>query len=243
MPFQKIITEKLSSSETLQIEKLILRGILRPGDRLPPERELAERFGVSRPSLREAIANLDEKGLLISKANSGIFVADVLGNAFSPALIELFSCHEESVDDYITFRRDLEGLAAERTAKYGSSTDLQVIQTIFDKMEAAHQKRDPTDEARLDADFHLSIIETSHNVIMLHMMRSMYELLRNGVFYNRQKMFQQRTTRFELLTQHELINRAIQKRDPAAARQAVEAHLDYVARSQKTSETQTKTKK
>ena len=113
MPFQKIITEKLSSSVTLQIEKLILRGILRPGDRLPPERELAERFGVSRPSLREAIANLDEKGLLISKANSGVFVADVLGNAFSPALIELFSCQEDSVDDYITFRRDLEGLAAE----------------------------------------------------------------------------------------------------------------------------------
>ena len=107
------------------------------------------------------------------------------------------------------------------------------IQKIFDKMETAHQKRDPTDEARLDADFHLSIIESSHNVIMLHMMRSMYELLRNGVFYNRQKMFQQRTTRFELLTQHEVINSAIQKRDPTAARQAVEAHLDYVARSQK----------
>ena len=86
MPFQKIITEKLSSSVTLQIEKLILRGILRPGDRLPSERELAERFGVSRPSLREAIANLDKKGLLVSKANAGIFVADVLGNAFSPAL-------------------------------------------------------------------------------------------------------------------------------------------------------------
>ena len=110
MPFQKIITEKLSSSVTLQIEKLILRGILRPGDRLPSERELAERFGVSRPSLREAIANLDTRGLLVSKANAGIFVADVLGNAFSPALIELFSSHEESVDDYITFRRDLEGL-------------------------------------------------------------------------------------------------------------------------------------
>ena len=105
MPFQKIITEKLSSSVTVQIEKLILRGILRPGDRLPAERELAERFGVSRPSLREAIANLDTRGLLVSKANAGIFVADVLGNAFSPALIELFSSHEESVDDYITFQK------------------------------------------------------------------------------------------------------------------------------------------
>ena len=140
---------------TIQIEKLILQGILRPGDRLPSERDLAERFGVSRPSLREAINSLDKKGLIVSKANAGIFVADVLGNAFSQALIELFSSHEESIDDYITFRRDLEGLAAERTAKHCSSTDLQVIQTIFDKMEAAHQKRDPTDEARLDANFHL----------------------------------------------------------------------------------------
>ena len=110
---------------------------------------------------------MDTRGLLVSKANAGIFVADVLGNAISPALIELFSSHEESVDDYITFRRDLEGLAAERTAKYGSSTDLQVIQTIFDKMEAAHQKRDPTDEARLDADFHLSIIAVSYTHLTL----------------------------------------------------------------------------
>jgi GntR family transcriptional repressor for pyruvate dehydrogenase complex len=51
-------------------------------------------------------------------------------------------------------------------------------------------------------EFHLSIIEASHNVIMLHMMRSMYQLLQEGVFYNRQVMFKQRTTRDMLLGQH-----------------------------------------
>jgi GntR family transcriptional repressor for pyruvate dehydrogenase complex len=122
----------------------------------------------------------------------------------------------------------MEGLAAERAAKFGSDTDLKVIQTIFDKMEIAHKRRDPSDEARLDADFHLSIIEASHNVIMLHMMRSMYELLREGVFYNRQMMFKQRATRDGLLDQHRAINTAIQARDPAAARAAVEYHLTYV---------------
>ena len=74
-----------------------------------------------------------------------------------------------------------------------------MIQAIFDKMLAAHSKRDPADEALLDADFHLSIIEASHNVIMLHMMRSMYDLLRQGVFYNRQLMFRQRSIRDNLL--------------------------------------------
>ena len=85
MPFRKIEQEKLSQSVTRQIEALILQGILRPGERLPAERELSERLGVSRPSLREAVADLQEAGLLVSRAGSGIFVAEVLGSAFSPA--------------------------------------------------------------------------------------------------------------------------------------------------------------
>lgn len=231
MPFLKIDAEKLSQSVVQQIELLILRGILRPGERLPSERELSERMGVSRPSLREAVADLQSRGLLISRPNSGIFVADVLGSAFSPALIGLFSGHEEAVFDYLDFRRDMEGLAAERAARLGSDTDLAVIAAIFAKMEAAHSKRDPADEAELDANFHMAIIEASHNVVMLHMMRSMYDLLRQGVFYNRQVMFKNRLTRDHLLDQHRSINTAIQARNPSAAREAVAAHLGFVEAS------------
>ena len=122
----------------------------------------------------------------------------------------------------------MEGLAAERAARLGSDTDLGVIQAVFDKMEAAHQKRNADDEAQLDAQFHMAITEASHNVVMLHMMRSMYDLLRGGVFYNREVMFKQRTTRTALLDQHRAINDALQARDPAAAQAAVEAHLTYV---------------
>ncbi|WP_300546835.1 FCD domain-containing protein [Roseovarius sp.] len=231
MPFQKVTPEKLSTAVTRQIEKLILRGILRPGERLPAERDLAEKLGVSRPSLREAVAELQDKGLLTTRAGAGIYVADVLGSAFSDALIRLFADHDEAVFDYIGFRRDLEGLAACRAARLASDTDLQVIQTVMDKMECAHKKTNPTDEARLDAEFHMAIIEASHNVVMLHMMRSMFQLLREGVFYNRQIMFKQRTTRGALLDQHHAINTAIQARNPDAARAAVIAHLDYVEKS------------
>jgi GntR family transcriptional repressor for pyruvate dehydrogenase complex len=228
MPFLKVTPEKLSNSVVRQIEQLILRGILRPGERLPSERELADKLGVSRPSLRDAIADLADRGLLVSRAGSGIFVAEVLGSAFSPALTQLFSTHDEAVFDYISFRRDMEGLAAERAAVFGSETDLKLIDTIFGKMELAHQKRDPSDEAQLDAEFHMAIIEASHNVIMLHMLRSMFELLRQGVFYNRQVMFKNRMTRDQLLDQHRAINAAIQARDPAAAREAIGAHMAYV---------------
>ena len=231
MPFQKVHAEKLSQSVVRQIELLILRGILRPGERLPAERELSERLGVSRPSLRDALADLQERGLLVTRPGAGVFIADVLGSAFSPALIDLFAAHEEAVFDYIAFRRDLEALAAERAARLGTESDLKVIATIFAKMEAAHQKRDPSDEAQLDAEFHMAIIEASHNVVMLHMMRSMFDLLRQGVFYNRQIMFKNRMTRENLLDQHRSIHQAIQSRDEAAARAAVSSHLDYVEQS------------
>lgn len=228
MPFQKIQAEKLSQSVVQQIELLILRGILRPGERLPSERELAERLGVSRPSLREAVADLQERGLLDSRAGAGIFVSEALGGAFPEALVRLFAAHDEAVFDYISFRRDLEGLAAERAARVASDTDLRVVGEILKKMETAHKKRNPADEAQLDAEFHMAIIEASHNVVMVHMMRAMFSLLREGVFYNRQVMFKQRTTRDMLLDQHRAINDALQARDAAAARMAVETHLDYV---------------
>ncbi|MBV49733.1 MAG: FCD domain-containing protein [Sulfitobacter sp.] len=228
MPFRPISSEKLSHAVVRQVEELILRGILRPGERLPAERELAERLAVSRPSLRDAIAQLQASGLLASRPGAGVYVADVLGGAFSPALIDLFGRHDEAVFDYLSFRRDMEGLAAERATRLGSDTDLLVIKTVFSKMEAAHQKRNPDEEAQLDAQFHMAIVEASHNVVMLHMMRSMYDLLRGGVFYNRQVMFKQRTTRSALLDQHRSINDALQSRDPEAARTAVEAHLTYV---------------
>jgi GntR family transcriptional repressor for pyruvate dehydrogenase complex len=228
MPFRPIQSEKLAAAVVRQIELLILRGILRPGERLPPERELAERLNVSRPSLRDAIGTLQEEGLLTTRAGAGVYVADVLGSAFSPALIQLFARHDTAVFDYLSFRRDMEGLAAARAARHASDTDLAVIQRIFDRMVAAHEKRVPENEAELDAQFHMAIIEASHNVVMLHMMRSMFDLLREGVFYNRQVMFRQRTTRSALLDQHRAINAGLQARDAEAAQAAVEAHLDFV---------------
>lgn len=233
MPFCKVHSEKLSTSVLRQIELLILRGILHPGERLPAERELAERFGVSRPSLREAISELETRNLLVSKPGSGLYVAEVLGSAFSEPLIALFSSHDEALIDYLSFRRDLEGLAATRAAHMASQTDLALIDLLFQKMVIANEQQDTEAGATLDAEFHMAIIEASHNVIMLHMMRSMFEMLQMGVFYNRQVMFQQRTTRTNLLNQHRAINDALQARDPDRARKAIEGHLDFIETAMK----------
>ena len=227
MPFEKVQSEKLSAAVVRQIELLILRGILGPGERLPPERELAERMGVSRPSLREALAELQERGLLVTRPGAGVYVAEVLGSAFSPALVRLFSSHDEALYDAISFRRDMEGLAAERAARLGSDTDLAVIDTAFGALQVAR----PGDEAARDAEFHMAILEASHNAILIHMMRAMYDLIATGVFFNRQVIFARNTSRDDLLDQHRAINSAIQARDGARARAAVEAHMDYITQA------------
>jgi GntR family transcriptional repressor for pyruvate dehydrogenase complex len=110
----------------------------------------------------------------------------------------------------------------------GSETDHKVIQTIMDQMTAAHAAQDPEREATLDAEFHMAIIEASHNVFLLHMVRSMFDMLKKGVFYNRQVMFNQPTTRTALLNQHHAICTAIQTRDGNAARAAVNTHMAYI---------------
>ena len=228
MPFQKVQSPKIAERVTDQIEHLILNGILRPGQRLPSERELAERFGVSRPSVREAVAAMEEDGLLVSRANSGIFVADALNSLFSESLTKLFSKHERAIFDYIDFRRDIECVAADYVIKHGSPSDFEVVNQAFLRMEAAHSAGKRADEAQLDAEFHFSIIEAGHNVVMLHMMRAMYEMLANGVLFNRKAMFAQKTSRAELLDAHRRINDAIQARESEEAQRAIRDHLNFI---------------
>ncbi|MEM7545786.1 MAG: FCD domain-containing protein [Pseudomonadota bacterium] len=228
MPFSPIQPEKVSTAVCRQIEMLILQGVLRPEERLPAERDLATQLEVSRPTVREALADLESRGLITVRPGGGAFVAAILGNAFAPPLIELFATQEVALFDYIEFRRDLEAVAAARAAERATETDRASIRSIFERMVNAHQRRNPAEESSIDADFHMAIVEAAHNVVMLHMARSLYELLRRGVFYNRNVTYGEQESRDRLLEQHRAIHDAVIAADPDAARSAVEAHMDFV---------------
>ena len=88
MQFETINPPKVSDAIVSQIEQLILDGVLKPGERLPPERELAHQLNVSRPSLREAITTLKSRGLLQSRRGGGNFVVDVVAPVLTDPLIE-----------------------------------------------------------------------------------------------------------------------------------------------------------
>ncbi len=94
--FSRISHSRTSDEVVRQIELLLLEGILRDGDRLPGERELSRRFDVSRPILREALKELENRGLLVSQHGGGTYVADIIGQVFSRPVVELIARHQRA---------------------------------------------------------------------------------------------------------------------------------------------------
>lgn len=211
-----------------QIEILILEGILRVGDRLPAERDLARQFDVSRPILREALKELEERGLLVTRHGGGTYVADVIGQVFTRPIMELIARHQKATRDYLEYRREVEAVAAEFAALRATDADKALLARMLAAMKVAHQKDDFAEEAAIDVEFHNAIGECAHNIILLHTLRSCYRLLTEGVFYNRAMIYNFTGARQKLLAQHVAIGEAVIAGDAVAAREAVQAHIDYV---------------
>ncbi|UJW76184.1 FadR/GntR family transcriptional regulator [Rhizobium sp. SL42] len=211
-----------------QLELLILDGVLRDGDRLPGERDLAQSLDVSRPILREALKELEARGLLVSHHGGGTFVADIIGQVFSKPITDLISRHARATRDYLEYRRELEGLTAELAAKRATEADKALLSRIIDDMRRAHAIGQPEGELAADVEFHNAIGEAAHNVILLHTMRACYRLLSEGIFFNRQAVFSLANAREQLLEQHIAIHDAILAGDAVMAKKAAQAHIDFV---------------
>lgn len=209
----------------------MLEGILRVGDRLPGERELAKQFNVSRPILREALKVLEGRGLLNTHHGGGTFVADVIGQVFTRPVMELIARHQKATLDYLEYRREVEAVTVEFAARRATEADKALLTRIITAMKAAHQKDDFEEEATIDVEFHSAIGECAHNIILLHTLRSCYRLLAEGVFYNRAMVYTLPGARDKLLAQHVAIYDAVMAGNPDAARRAAQAHIDFVSRA------------
>ena len=115
--FRKIDHGSTADEAVRQIEFLLLDGVLSSGDRLPAERELADQLSISRPVLRDALKELESRGLIESRHGGGTFVADLIGQVFSKPVAELVARHERSTRDYLEYRRELESFASALAAK------------------------------------------------------------------------------------------------------------------------------
>lgn len=235
--FRSVEQQKAAMLVVRQIEELILTGVYRPGDRLPAERALEKKLDVSRPTLREAIRNLEERGLVIIRQGDGTRIADVTGSMFGEPIIELFRANSRATRDYLEFRREIEAIAAGYAARRATPADREIILHFFNRLEDAHEARktkavngrdETAREAENDIGFHAAIGEASHNIVLIHTLRSCYQLLRNDVFCNRNLLYNLAGRRELLLEQHRAICEAVLSGNVKAAEQAAADHIQYV---------------
>jgi GntR family transcriptional repressor for pyruvate dehydrogenase complex len=228
MAYQPVRQPRLADVITERLEALILEGSLKPGQRLPPERELAERFGVSRPSLREAIQKLAARGLLSSRQGGGTYITEELDHGYSDPLLEMLSRHDEFHLDLLEFRDAMEGISAYYAALRSTPADKAMLRKRYEELEACFAGRDPALEAKADAAFHLAIAEAAHNVLLLHTIRNIFHLLEKSIVDNLAHLFEKPDSRPRLMEQHRALLDAILEGRPEDARSHIHDHLVFV---------------
>lgn len=219
---------RAAEAVALHIETLILEGSLHPGEGLLPERDLAQRLNVSRPTLRDGLKLLQDRGLLVGEKGRGTRVAALGRAAITDPLLALLAQRPEVEDDYLDFRDVVESHAAALAAVRATDPDRDRIRAALDGIEAAHAAADPAAEAQADAVLHQAIYEASHNLVLLQIMRALGGNLRSNVAANRARLFTLPKVRDTLRDQHRAIGAAILGGDADAARAAAHGHLTYI---------------
>lgn len=211
-----------------QLREMIHRGELRPGDRLPPERDLAKLLGVSRPTLRDGIRSLAAVGVLQARRGAGTFVVKAEG---SPALDSnplrlMASLHGFTPDEMFEARISLEmaisGLAAERATGDQLASMSEEIAEMFASLD------DPEQFLVHDMRFHQTVATASGNRILTSLMNMVATIL----FDVRRKTVKRAKDLKESAEMHRTIYRAIRKRNAEAASEAMRDHLMLAQRAQ-----------
>jgi GntR family transcriptional repressor for pyruvate dehydrogenase complex len=226
--YKRVQQGKISDIITSQLEDMIIHGVLVPGERLMSERDLAREMEVSRPSLRDALQKLENKGLIETRQGGRTFVRNFLGPSLTDPLAELLERSPNTAQDFLELRTTLDGIAAYYAALRATEVDRELLTLCFETMEEAYNEKDPSEEADIDADFHMAIAEAAHNVVLLHILRSLFLILRTNVVSNRMNLYIRPSSRKILLKQHKAIYEAIMTCDPEKARNAAAGHLQYV---------------
>lgn len=222
--FSPVKTSKIPDEVYEQIVSMINDGQLRPGQRLPSERELASDLGVSRQSIREAIYRADSMGLIEVRQGEGSFVlSSIRENLRSPMTI-LLEGQADKIFEFLEIRKLIEAWCAEKASTKATTEDLNRMGMILEKME----KVVPTDTAweKVDMDFHLSVAAATQNIIAMHIMEALKDSFHN--FFRVRRITTRADRKERLLQQHIEIFKAISKRDPVLAKRKALDHLDFI---------------
>ena len=220
--YKVVRTSRLYEQIVQQVEESIHNGSLKPGDQLPPERELAQQFGVSRTAVREAVKALREKGLVEAYPGRGTFITDGTSYTIRQSLDRMLKSGNEGFGFLAEVREILEPEIAALATTRADEEALALLREQVEVMDEA--KRDPDAFIEADLDFHLTLGEAAGNPIILSLIDSIVGLLRE----QRMGIFQVEGGSERGQYHHKRILEAVEHRDPIGAREAMKAHLKQV---------------
>lgn len=202
-----------------QIQELIRRGELRPGDKLPPERKLAETFQVSRNSVREAIRILAENEIVRSRHGDGTYICSQGETVLMDSVAQGRKRKRRRLEEIFEFRRLLEPQIASLAARTITRQEIDRLKLLV--FEQERKLLTGQDDSDLDAAFHLCVAQAAKNTIIVQVLKSLHDILEES----RSRALQSEERRRASLRTHVLIVDALERRDPEAARHTMILHL------------------
>ena len=228
--YKVVRTSRLYEQIVQQIEESVLNGSLKPGDQLPAERDLAQRLGVSRTAVREAVKTLREKGLVEAYSGRGTFVTDGTSQAARQSFDLMVKIGQQEGSPHLAeLRLILEPGIAAMAAERVKDEDLTAMRDAVAVMERS--QKDPEAYIEADLDFHLALAEAVANPLILSLIDSIVGLLRE----QRIKIFNVEGGPQRGQFHHKRILEAMERRDPEMARSAMRAHLEQVRQDSRVS--------
>jgi GntR family transcriptional repressor for pyruvate dehydrogenase complex len=224
--FTPVKPKRISDDIVKQLSSLISNGKLQPGEKLPPERELAKSLNVSRVSLREALNTLQGMGLIEIQQGNRTFVRPMTTRSINDPFVLFCKESPKNILQVLEVRKCLEietvALAAERV----TPRQIQEMEACIRRMEEDLKKGRLG--AKSDLDFHSAIVSATQNQAFKHLMTTLYDLLQEELRIAWGGIFNSLDSRKALFQQHSNILTAIKSRDPDKGRKASREHLEFV---------------
>jgi|SRR5215470_13761543 len=219
--FEAIRRNKVYEEVAKQIERLILKK-LRPGDKLPSERELAELLGVSRSSIRDAIRSLELVGMVEPRQGAGTIVKEVSAELLVNPLTNTLKGQQQLVSELLDFRKMLEPPLAARAATHATEEDISEMEDILRRQD--EKLRMGALAVEEDSEFHYNVAMASENSVVLKVLDVLMDLLRETREWSLQKEGRPQKS----IAGHRRILAAIKRRDAEGAKSAMRRHIEDV---------------
>ncbi|WP_055668908.1 FadR/GntR family transcriptional regulator [Desnuesiella massiliensis] len=222
MDFKTVKSVNLSDQVAQDIIMMVEKGELKPGDKLPTETVLAEKLGISRGILREALMILQYKGYISRKPKDGTYIRELPeSNSINDSLINSFK--QATYKDLIEMREALEQKIVELAVKNATDRDIEEVEAFLESIDSNGEKNSMSDH-----DFHLRLAQLSKNILLTNFIDIYYDLiceLGESSFKNNEKR------KAEVLEEHKKIISAIKARNVEEAKKEILRHLNMVKKS------------